>query len=207
MSEPTWITAAAAVKRLQEWGIANPEVLGVWAQDGLLGARAKVERLGGEVEHDTPTHNAIPRWFWGHLRSDPVMAEWAAGVFEATVDNDEEWGARTIGWHISGVEFDGDQLEPLLSGNPATKAVSLQRGILPASAKRNAQVYEEAAHEAAEIVRAELCSPAKAFAQVASGSHYQTKIAENNINETSVHRYIRNAYDLMYDAAGKPHQN
>lgn len=203
-STDEWITGATAVAMLRDAGVVDLRVLGVWAGDGLLGARAKVERVAGTIETDTPTSRAIPRYFWGELRANAVMADWAAGVFETTTDIDtEEEGWREASWRISGVEFKNEDLQKCLDMGSLSQASarSDRRGILPASAKANDRKYEPDAHKAAEIVRTEGVLPSKAFTRLAN--QYDEKM----FLSTSVERAIRQAYDLMYDNKGNPHQN
>jgi hypothetical protein len=235
-STDEWITGAAAVAMLRDAGVADLRVLGVWAGDGLLNARAKVERVAGTIETykptpatipgdfwdelsaksvigngstdtietDTPTSRAIPRYFWGELRANTVMADWAAGVFETTTDIDtEEEGWREASWRISGVEFKNEDLQKCLGMGSLSQASarSDRRGILPASAKANDRKYEPDAHKAAEIVRTEGVLPSKAFKRLAN--QYNDPMFLN----TSVEHAIRQAYDLMYDKKGNPHQN
>ena len=235
-STADWITGAAAVAILRDAGVVDLRVLGVWAGDGLLGARAKVERVAGTIETykptpaaipgdfwdelaaksvmgdgtasgietDTPTFRAIPRYFWGQLSADTVMADWAAGVFETTTDidtNDEGW--REASWRISGVEFKKEDLQKCLGLRSLSQAHALSdlRGILPASAKPNDRKYEADAHKAAEIVRSEGVLPSKAFMRLANQHN------DPMFDNASVERAIRQAYDLMYDKKGNPHQN
>lgn len=203
-STDEWVTGAAAVAMLRDVGVVDLRVLGVWAGDGLLGARAKVEYVAGTIETDTPTSRAIPRYFWGELRANTVMADWAAGVFETTTDIDtEEEGWREASWRISGVEFKTADLQKCLEIGSITQgsARSDRRGTLPASAKANDQKYEVAAHEAAEIVRTEGVPPSKAFKRLAD------QHGDAAIQPDSVERAMRHAYDLMYDKKGNPHQN
>ena len=235
-SPDEWVTGAAAVAMLRDAGVFDLRVLGVWASDGLLGARAKVERVAGTVEIDKPTptaipgdfwdelsaksvmgdegastietdkprFRAIPRYFWGELRANAVMADWAAGVFETTTDIDTaEEGWREVSWRISGVEFKTSDLQKCLEIGGITQgsARSDHRGTLPASAKANDRKYEPDAHEAAAIVQMEGVLPSKAFKRLA------TQYDDQMILNTSVERAIRQAYDLMYDNKGRPHQN
>lgn len=199
MNSPRWITGANAVARLKGAGITDPEVLGVWAHEGWLTARAKVERVAGRVEADTPAHNAIPRWFWGHLRSDPVKAEWGAGVFETTAEHDGEFGMQPASWRMTGVEFNAAELDKLLE-NETTPRDAAQRGVLPTSAKPNDRKYEQAAHEAAGIVRDEGVAPSEAFRRA-------LEISGRGEAPTSPERALRRTYDLMYDNKGKPYPN
>jgi hypothetical protein len=132
------------------------------------------------------------------------MADWAAGVFETTTDIDtEEEGWREASWRISGVEFKKEDLQKCLGMGSLSQASarSDRRGILPASAKANHRKYEADAHKAAEIVRTEGVLPSKAFKRLAN--QYNDQMFLN----TSVEHAIRQAYDLMYDKKGNPHQN
>lgn len=235
-STDEWVTGAAAVAMLRDAGVVDLRVLGVWAGDGLLGARAKVERVAGTIETykptpasipgdfwdelcvksvmgdgaastmdtDTPTYREILRCFWEELLANTVMADWAAGVFETTTDIDtEEEGWREASWRISGVEFKNEDLQKCLGMGSLSQASARSdgRGILPASAKANDRKYEADAHKAAEIVRTEGVPPSKAFTRLAD--QYDEKM----FLSTSVERAIRQAYDLMYDNKGNPHQN
>jgi hypothetical protein len=203
-STDQWITGAAAVGMLRDAGVVDLGVLGVWAHDGLLRSRGRVERIAGRVETDTPTHNEIPRWFWGHLRAAPVTADWAAGVFETTTDIDtEEEGWREVSWRISGVEFNDADLQKCLryANPPQNSAARGQHGILPDSAKPSDRKYENEAHNAASIVRSEGVLPSKAFNRLAA------QRTDLSIQINSVESAIRRAYGLMYDKNGYPHQN
>jgi hypothetical protein len=204
-STDEWITGAAAVAMLRDAGVADLRVLGVWAGDGLLNARAKVERVAGTIETYKPTPATIPRYFWGELRANTVMADWAAGVFETTTDIDtEEEGWRETSWRISGVQFNASELEALLCSKSAFSSTSTesqgsngQRGKLPASAKPNDRKYEESAHSAAKAVREKKVKKSEAFRDEAT--------SYSGVPET-VQRAIRQAYDSMYDENGQPHQ-
>jgi hypothetical protein len=203
-STDEWITGAAAVAMLRDAGVVDLRVLGVWAGDGLLGARAKVERVAGTIETYKPTPASIPRYFWGELRANAVMADWAAGVFETTTDIDtEEEGWREASWRISGVEFKNEDLQKCLGMGSLSQASarSDRRGILPASAKANDRKYEPDAHKAAEIVRTEGVPPSKAFKRLAD------QRGDTTIQRDSLERAMRHAYDLIYDKWGNPHQN
>jgi hypothetical protein len=104
---------------------------------------------------------------------------------------------------MSGVELKNEDLQKCfgLRSLSQTSARSDRRGILPASAKANDRKYEGPAHEAAEIVRIERVPPSKAFKRLAD------QHGEKMFLSTSVERAIRQAYDLMYDNKGNPHQN
>lgn len=235
-STAEWITGATAVAMLRDAGVVDLRVLGVWASDGLLGARAKVERVAGTTETckptpsaipgdfwdelstksltgdgtasttdtDPPPFRAIPRYFWGELSANTVMADWAAGVFETTTDIDtDEEGWREASWRISGVEFKNEDLQKCLGMGSLSQASarSDHRGTLPSSAKPNDRKYEADAHKAAEIVRSEGVLPSKAFQRLANQTN------DPMLLNTSVEHAIRQAYDLMYDKKGNPHQN
>ena len=150
MSRPQWITAAAAVAELQRTGISDPGALGIWAHDGLLRARAIVERIAGRVEHDTPSHEFVPRWFWGRLRNDMVIAEWEAGIFETTADYDHEFGTQETTWRISGVEFSATDIARQLHGGASAKTVDAHHRIFAPSSPTTSETVGELIPEAVE---------------------------------------------------------
>jgi hypothetical protein len=81
-STDEWITGATAVAMLRDAGVVDLRVLGVWARDGLLGARAKVERVAGTIETYKPTPAAIPGDFWDELSAKSVMGDGGASTIE-----------------------------------------------------------------------------------------------------------------------------
>ena len=201
MTSPKWIKSAVAVRLLRDAGLMNPAVLGTWAHDGLLRARAHVERIAGAIEKETLTHDAIPRWFWGHLNDCTILADWAAGIFETEADYDGEYGWQQTTWRISGVEFEKNDLHAQLGGNTVVQsgAPTFRRSVLPPSASHSDRAKEQAAHHAASIVQAEGVKRSEAFRRVLNIAKKET--------QSSQERALRRAYGLMYDSKGEPHPN
>lgn len=104
---------------------------------------------------------------------------------------------ETLHWTVKGVEF--NWLQVLQQVEPGSEGPPDMRGVLPQRAKPNDHHYEEAAHQAAQLVREQHIKPGTAFVEIAKS--YPRKVGAK---ESAV-RAMRQTYDLMYDQSGKPH--
>lgn len=200
MTQPRLLSSAEAVKLLSAAGINDPQVLGIWAKEGLLEAYATTERLAGQLVREREENGRVSRWFWGELGREMLFASWPAGIFKTLSDYEHEYGVQSAEWEVVGVSYNADQLERLVGGagpSPAVQSDTLL-GKLPPGAKPNDRKYEQAAHDAAQIMREEGVKLSEAIRRALG-------ISEKGGN-SAAERAVRLAFGLMYDAHGKPHQ-
>lgn len=201
MTQPRLLTSAEAVKLLSAAGINDPQVLGVWAKEGLLEAYATTERLAGQLVREREENGLVSRWFWGELGREALYANWPAGVFKTLSDYEHEYGVQSAEWEVVGVSYNADQLERLLSSaGPSPAAISdTLLGKLPPEAKPSDRKYAQSAHDAAKIVREEGVFLSEAIRRV-------ERFESTMIKPESVERGIRQTYGKMYKKGGLPIQ-
>jgi hypothetical protein len=201
MTQPRLLSSAEAVKLLSAAGINDPQVLGIWAKEGLLEAYATTERLAGQLVREREENGRVSRWFWGELGREMLFASWPAGIFKTLSDYEHEYGVQSAEWELVGVSYNADQLERLVGGagpSPAAQSDTL-KGKLPTGAKPSDRKYEQSAHDAAKIVREEGVLLSEAIRRVEC-------FESTMIKPESVERGIRRTYEKMYKAGGLPIQ-
>lgn len=235
-STDEWITGTAAVAMLLDAGVVDLRVLGVWAGDGLLGARAKVERVAGKIETYKPPSAAIPGDFWDELSAKSVMGDGAASAIETDTPTSRAipryfWGelrANTViaDWAAGVFETTKDidteeegwrEASWRISG-VEFKNADLQKclGIESLTKANGPSDRRGILPASAKANDRKYEGPAHEAAEIVrmegvAPSKAFARLAdhynEKMIQSTSVERAIRQAYGLMYDNKGNPYQN
>jgi hypothetical protein len=206
MSDAEWLTARDALAKLKDKSDEATRQLIACASLPNVRTRAALwMRDGQTVQENVSLRNQ----FWEAVAKDGAQ-DWKLGVFEhSSASQSGHFEHRELlNWKAVGVEFYWPDIVVQLgledgaatTDTPPTPS-NLLRGQLPATAKPNNRRYEEAAHAAAEIVRAHNVNRAEAIRKVAE--KYYTTMWE----EESVHSAIRRAFDLMYHSDGMPIKN
>jgi len=231
-----WITGAAAVAMLRDAGVVDLRVLGVWAGDGLLGARAKVERVAGTIETDKPTPPAIPGDFWDQLSAASMMGDGAASTIETGTPTSRAipryfWGelrANTVmaDWSAGVFETTTDidtEEEGWREVSWQVSGVEFKNGDLQKCLGMRSFSQASASSDRRGILPAS-AKPNDQKYEVAAHEAAEIvrteevprskafkRLADQRGNATiqrdSLERAMRHAYDLMYDKWGNPHQN
>ena len=202
MSSEEWVSAYDGLKRMEGYGDDPGQFLLRLARNGSVRTRASSVSWDPE-EHGCGRFRArnsdeLKPTFWNAVCQKGWL-DWTYGSFGFDeVAPPELFGlGETLNWTAKGVEFNWLQvLQQVEIGSEAPPQI---RGILPLHAKPNDHHFEEAAHQAAQLVRERHIKPGTAFTEIAKT--YPRKVG----TEDAAVRAMRHTYDLMYDQCGKPH--
>lgn len=235
-STDEWITGAAAVAMLRDAGVVDLRVLGVWAGDGLLSARAKVERVAGTIETYKPTPAAIPGDFWDELSAKSVIGDGAASTIETDTPTSRAipryfWGelrANTVmadwaagvfetttdidteeeGWREASWRISGVEFKTA-DLQKCLEIGSITQGSARSDRRGILPASAKANDQKYEVAAHEAAEIVRTEGVPPSKAF--KRLADQHgdaaIQADSVERAMRHAYDLMYDKKGNPHQN
>ena len=202
MSGEEWVSAKDAFERLKDRSDDPGQFLLRLARNRCVRTRASSVSWNKEEEEcgrfRARNSDELTPHFWQTVIKTGWM-DWTDGSFGF----DEAAPVELFGlgeilhWTVKGVEF--NWLQVLQQVEPGSEGPPDMRGVLPQRAKPNDHHYEEAAHQAAQLVREQHIKPGTAFTKIAKS--YPRKVG----TEDAAVRAIRQTYDLMYDRWGKPH--
>lgn len=204
MSE--WLTSFEAVEELKRANFNDPMTLAIWAAEGVVRTCARTMKCDGKIEAEMSGSPEILPGFWHYIRlGSNSSANWQAGVFRARLIYElDEWNEHPEHtWDMQGVSFHAKDIAKqveLAKGGPSCVAIDDPRGVLPSHAQPNDRKHEEAAHQAARIVREEKVKLSEALRRVSADHPDENRAPE------SVQRATRQAFGLMYHPDGTPIQ-